>query len=695
MNDQANPGRDQFPETFKNILSPATDQLNNSSVQDASGSKDRKNLLSSVLDPFILGYTEIDAEGRIIYVSEGICTISGYKEEELIGKNISAAFFPPDVFEQAEQIRQKRMEAGHAPFTYEIEIALKDGTRRWIWTSAINRFDQHGNDIGSIGIHVDVTDQRKALFELTAAKRAAEEAQQAQQRFLASMSHEIRTPLNAIIGMSYLLQDTKFNTEQEEYIKILKNASNILLGLITDILDMAKIEAGKVEVKLREFDLHELVNTLKYTFQYKLKNKPIRVSYIHDDRIKNMIVGDDVLLNQVLMNLLGNAEKFTAKGEIGIEIRLIRQEGDRLWLEFKVWDSGIGIPQDKLQVIFQDFRQADQDIQERYGGSGLGLSICKRLIEIQGGNIRVESELGKGTNFIFTLSYMGTSRRVKVVNHLSREEDDEIAFEGVRILLVEDNPMNLKYLSSLMEKFHIQYVTATNGADALWKIRHEHFDLMLMDIKIPGVEGLEIARRIRNEDNPNRATPIVMLTAIALAGTVSAAHDVGVNDLLTKPYTPDQLLRLLKKYLSEDESVPEEPEMGETTAFAFNPMLDTAYLRKLYGDNFEYAAELFQLFVSCIEKELKDIRLAMERRDWERMRSQVHKIKPNFSMAGLTWLTKSMQGIYNKLHAKDYQDVPQLMNTVLRDFEIYLPVIREEQARLQAFLKDESVSDQR
>jgi len=186
-----------------------------------------------------------------------------------------------------------------------------------------------------------------------------------------------------------------------------------------------------------------------------------------------------------------------------------------------------------------------------------------------------------------------------------------------------------------------------------------------------------------------------MLTAIALAGTVSAAHDIGVNDLLTKPYTPDQLLRLLKKYLLEEESAREGPVIGETTAFSFNPMLDTAYLRKLYGDNFEYAAELFQLFVSCIERELKDVRSAMERQDWEKMRSLVHKIKPNFSMAGLTWLTKSMQVIYNKLHAKDYQEVPELMNAVLRDFEVYLPVIREEQARLQAFLKDESVSDQR
>lgn len=643
----------------------------------------------SVLDRFVVGYTEVDAEGRIVYISEGICRESGFTEGEATGKNISEIFFSEDALGQRDMIRELSAKAGKAPFTYEIEVTLRDGCRKWIWTSAVNRFDGSDNYIGMMAIHVDITDQKKTLRELATARQVAEDAQRAQQQFLASMSHEIRTPLNAIIGMSYLLLDTRLDNEQDEYVKILKNASNILLGLITDILDLAKIESGKLEIKLREFDLNGLVNTLKYTFQYKLKNKPVKVVYDPDGRIRNLLNGDDVLLNQVLMNLLGNAEKFTAKGEIGIKTQVLKTEGNRLWLEFKVWDTGIGIPEDKLQLVFQDFRQADRDIQQRYGGSGLGLSICKRLVELQGGTIRVESELGKGTCFTFTLSYTDTGKPVKIINEIMDGGKDEPVFEGVKLLIVEDNPMNLKYLSSLMEKFHIGYVVATNGNEALKRTREELFDLMLMDIKIPGIEGLEVASKVRNEENPNRATPIVILTATALAGTISAARDAGVNDLLTKPYTPDQLLYLLKKYLLEEEVIKEE--RVTPADFEFNPRLDSAYLRKLYGDNFEYAFDLFQLFTGCIEKELTEIGHAMKRQEWDRMRGLVHKIKPNFSMVGLTWITKSMQAIYDKLHAKDHTHIEQMMIEVIKDLDVYLPLIREERKRLEAFLK--SVQD--
>ncbi|MCK7553805.1 ATP-binding protein [Chitinophaga sedimenti] len=294
-----------------------------------------------------------------------------------------------------------------------MEVTLKDGTRKWVVASSANLYDREGKTVGGVHIQMDITDHKKLQKELEKAKQDAEEAQRAQKEFLANMSHEIRTPLNAIIGMTHLLDETNLTEDQKEYIKILKHSSNILHGLITDILDLSKIEAGKLEVHQREFDLSKLVDSMKHSFQLKLAKRPIMLTVQFDKRLNTLLMGDDMILNQILMNLLGNAEKFTREGEIALSVELESMQGNTMWLKFMVCDTGIGIEKDKLELVFQDYKQAEKGISEKYGGTGLGLAIAKQLVELQGGRISVVDEPVYRTCFCFNLPFVDTRKPVR------------------------------------------------------------------------------------------------------------------------------------------------------------------------------------------------------------------------------------------------------------------------------------------
>jgi PAS domain S-box-containing protein len=638
----------------------------------------------TVLDSLQVGYSEVDLDGRITKISEGLCRLCGYSSEELIGKKITEALPAVD----PEPLSGSGSLKGQPAILYEKEIVTKEGTTKWILTSSTNLFDKDGNLVGEIGVHMDISRQKAIQIDLEKAKTVAEESQVAIEQFLASMSHEIRTPLNAIIGMTHLLGDTKLSAAQKEYLQILRNSSNILHGLISDILDFSKIESGKMEVHHREFDLSDLVNTLVETFRYKLKRKPVEIYFTMDKRIGNYLVGDDILLSQVLLNLLGNAEKFTKKGEIYIRIMVMREESDKIWIEFKVMDTGIGIEKDKLHVVFQDFTQANKSIRGQYGGTGLGLSISRKLIELQGGSILVESTLGEGTSFTFTLPFQDTGRPTEASDKTAfRSASMTEVFDGAHILIVEDNLMNLKYLTSLMERMKIQFDVATNGMDALELTKQQNFHLILMDMKIPGIEGMELARIIRGEENPNLATPIIIITAAALQSTVQSARENGINDLLTKPYTPEQLVTLLRKYLIEDETDKENsPRVRASRNFEFSHKLDDTYLNELYEQNVEYAIGLFTIFLENIDQEWKDIRAASASDNTELVRQLVHKIKPNFSMVGLTWVSKKMEIIERSIKENlDLSHVPGLLEEADRELMAYLPTVIAELDLMQRF----------
>ena len=603
------------------------------------------------------------------------------------------SFFRPYIVDPEEfEEKMKELRLRQKPY-YGWPVTFIDG--RAIEISYLP-LTENGRYKGSIWQIVDVTRNRLLQRELERARQDAEDAQKYQKEFLANMSHEIRTPLNVIIGMAHLLEETHLDLRQLEYVKTLKHSSGILLGLITDILDLSRIEAGELQVNQREFNLGELIQSLKHTFELKIGQRPVKISATVDAQLQHLLVGDDLLLNQILMNLLGNADKFTKEGEIILTATLESWQDNKLWVRFRVCDTGIGIRKDKLELVFQNYKQAEKEIREIYGGTGLGLAIAKQLVERQGGNIWVEEHPGYSTCFSFNLPFIDTNKpAISGVRYGPRRR--HIDFGGARLLVIEDNPMNLRYIISLLEKYHIHCQLATNAPDAIYFLDNRQYDLILMDIRIPGMDGFELTKRIRADEKlPNVATPIVATTAVTMESTATMARTIGITDILTKPYTPDQLLQILNKYLNEEETalIMEEAEELHINGYEFHQELNARYLRTLYENNIAYAADLFEIFIKTIRTEVRKLENYVHEKDLESLKNQVHKLKPNFAMVGLTWLTDKIQEMEDTLRENPEDPVEKieaLYADISADMNKYFPIIEDEFVKMMLFIKEHGV----
>lgn len=641
--------------------------------------------ISVLLQNSNAGVLVTDGNHRVIWVNHVFEENAGPDAALLFGMSYSSIIkYLSRLVQHAEdfELKMKELRQKKKPY-FGWEIILRDGR---IYEVSYNPLIDNGHFAGSIWQIVDVSRHKMPRSQMDLARRQAEEARGAQKEFLASMSHEIRTPLNVVVGMTHLLEETNLDTKQRDYINILKHSSGILMGLISDILDLSKIEAGELQVNQREFNLIELVKSLRHTFELKIGQRPVKISASIDSQLQTWLVGDDMLLNQILMNLLGNAEKFTREGEIAITVKLQSWQEDKCWITFKVCDTGIGIQKDKLELIFQNYKQAEQEIREIYGGTGLGLAISKQLVELQGGSIIVEEADGFSTCFSFTLPFIDT-RKPFVTNTRSGKMKRQPNFSAAKVLVIEDNPMNLRYIISLLEKYSIQHQLATNGPDACYFLDSRLYDLILLDIRIPGLNGLELASRIRQDEaKPNVATPLVATTALAMESTFTQARQAGITDILTKPYTPDQLLQVLNKYLNDDETELIMEESTNISGFEFHNELDVKYLNTLYENNISYAADLFEIFLKTIQEEVVKIRKLVEDRDWEQLKFQVHKLKPNFAMVGLTWITSKMQQLENTLnnnHSAPPEEVDAVFAGISRDLEKFYPIIEQEYERMK------------
>ncbi len=634
-----------------------------------------------IIENMELGLVELDTEGRVLRSYSRFCEMVGYTAQELEGRNLYKMLLPSE-FQAVLSRQSKDREAGKAGI-YEIQLIRKDGSRLWTLISGAPIQNLAGGVKGSIGIYYDISHQKKLQQDLEAAKRHAEEAQEAEKQFLANMSHEIRTPLNAIIGMSHLLYDTHPTDEQKEYLAILKNSAEMLRALISDVLDLSKIRAGKVEVQNKEFDLVGMIRSIIKSAQLRFENKPIRANCQLDERLQTLVIGDDLLLNQILHNLFGNAEKFTLEGQIGINVRLASRKDGIMNVEFVVYDSGIGIPSDKIELIFQSFRQVDGDIKRKFGGTGLGLAITKQLIELQGGSIQVESKLGEGSRFIFTLPYRDTGKRI-LQTEKTISQNAPLNAEGKQLLVVEDNYMNRKYISTLLKKWNLDFKMAFNGREAVELAREVKFNLIFMDIQMPEMDGYEATIAIRNSANLNQHTPIIALTASALTSEKDVAFNAGMNDFLTKPFKPAQLYEKLQEYYSDNRKDQLTEGGDEDAPFRFNSRLDAYILESFYGDDFHYMCEMFGAFLEDTVPLVQKLRPALNANNWVELAVLAHKVKPAFGIVGLPDLQKSMQQLEQM--AK-YQPDKDKLNNLLREVEMELPelieAVRSDHAKLQ------------
>jgi len=399
-----------------------------------------------------------------------------------------------------------------------------------------------------IGNQIALAIQRKRMLNnLILERRKAEDAAKLKQQFMSTMSHEIRTPLNEVIGINNLLLQGNPREDQMEYIKTLRFSANHLLTLVNDVLDYTKLESGNISFEQTQFDIFEFIEELKRSYSFRIQNKGLDFRVKIDNNIPAVIIGDPVRLNQVLSNLLSNAVKFTTEGYIELNVKQTTRTNNEINLEFSVRDTGIGIPPDKQTVIFESFKQASDDTTRKYGGTGLGLSISQKLVELQGGLLLVDSKVGEGSNFFFNMKFPIAAKENENVANDNEERWDELT--GKKVLIAEDNKINFFVVDKFLKKWGVSVTHAENGRIALDYIKENKYDLILMDLHMPVVDGIEATEIIRDSDDPNlKNMPVVALTAAIMSEHEEKVKQLDFNDFILKPFKPRDLYDKILKH---------------------------------------------------------------------------------------------------------------------------------------------------
>ncbi len=420
----------------------------------------------------------------------------------------------------------------------------------WYETTFNPIINEHGEVTGVAIFSQDVTENKKFEYELLEARNAAIAAAKTKSEFLSNMSHEIRTPMNAIIGLSELLLEEGYTGSTLENLKSIKYSADNLLVIINDILDFSKIEAGKITFESIDFDIRHRMSELKRTFDYRAHEKELAFDVIVEEDVPPALIGDPYRLNQILFNLVGNALKFTASGKVSVRVSLEQNTGTNVYVKFNVTDSGIGIPKDKQDKIFESFTQANADTTRKYGGTGLGLAITKNLTLLQGGSIDLSSEVGKGTSFYVIIPYSLGHKEI-IEDNLTKFNNSVHDLSKVKILLVEDNTMNQYVAKQFFKKWNNDVLVANNGAEAIIYLEeHDDIDIVLMDLQMPEISGFQAAEIIRADHGKIKNTniPIIALSADAFIETRRKVLEAGMNDFVTKPFKPEELYHKIMKY---------------------------------------------------------------------------------------------------------------------------------------------------
>jgi PAS domain S-box-containing protein len=641
-----------------------------------------------ILENMELGILELDEEGVISRAFERFCTMVGYEESELLGKS------PGEIFVASPELyRNEQYQAKHAAseaVIYEQQFTRKDGTVIWTIVSSTPIYNRQGKLKGYIGIHYDITERKRLEDRLQAAKTRAEKAMQAERQFLANMSHEIRTPMNAVIGMTHLLLDTHPTPEQQDYLESLKISADSLLALIDNILDISKVEAGQLTLESTPFSLRQMLGNLKQTFQLKVKDKPVSVDLEIDEQIDQQLIGDPTRLSQVFTNLLGNAIKFTSRGTVGIKAMLLKSCDTHMDLRFTVFDTGIGIAPGKADLVFQNFKQADADITRKYGGTGLGLSIVKQLIYLMGGEIWVESELDKGTAFIFNLSLPVAERPDSYQQehyNLGRSSHKGL-LRSLWVLLVEDNPMNQKLAGHILKAWGCHFDVANDGEEAIEKTHQQHFDVILMDIHMPKLDGCDATAQIRaDQSNPNQDTLIIGLTAAAMLDEKKRAIEAGMNEFITKPFSPAALSELILNSLQLS-PVLEKKEESMNMEHENKPIsvkIDLAYLNEFSGGDQAFIKEIIETFLQEAPLNIARLSEGLRREDWGTVHRMAHQLKPNFMMLGMSAQQEAALSIEKMAKTNPQKsEIESKINQLIADTEKAMPILEDKLLELQA-----------
>jgi PAS domain S-box-containing protein len=534
---------------------------------------------------------------------------------------------------------------------------------------------------GHLWEYKDVTERKQVEKELIKAKEDALQSMRAKEMFLSTMSHEIRTPMNAVIGMTHLLLQEDPKPAQVPNLQTLKFSAENLLVLINDILDFSKIEAGKISFEETTFNLRNFIGGIRSSFDFKAKEKGIAFKILLDSELPEFIVGDTVRLSQIIANLVGNAVKFTEQGRVLLDIVQEARDAESVVINFSVTDTGIGIAEEKIRDIFEQFTQASADTTRKYGGTGLGLAIVKRLLQMQGSQVQVESEPGKGSRFWFSLRFKLGAGQPPQPEPVAQANFMFAPLPGVRALLVEDNEINQMVATKFLNKWGVELDYAINGDFALEKIASQAYQIVLMDLQMPVKDGYETAQAIRQlEGDYFKSVPIVALTASAMSDVKAKVVAAGMDDYISKPFNPSDLYHKIARYTQSAHSQPvavgarPQPLMATSALFNYSNVVNLA----LGDDNFR--KELTTIYIRALRQLTEEYNQLILKKDSQGLVRLIHKMTPTIKTLETTRLEKELrQGVKlltlrpkkdDLLHASE--DIRAICQQIISELEMHL-----------------------
>ena len=625
----------------------------------------------SIIANMNLGLLEVDTEENVIFTNQSFCDMSGYDYEELIGQKASHIYKKEEKIELIESKNEARKRGSLE--AYEIAVKNKRGQLRWWLISGAPRFSDAGDLVGSIGIHLDITDQKQLEIDLIEARELAEESTRSKEIFLANMSHEIRTPMNAILGMANQLTKTTLDSKQLFYLDTINSASENLLVIINDILDLSKIEAGKLNLERIGFEPKAVVSRAIQVLTHRAEEKGLSITNSHcDDRLSPILIGDPYRLNQILLNLLSNAIKFSNEGSIDISCTVIIDSAAMQTIQVKVNDTGIGMEELFVKNLFEKFSQEDVSVTRQYGGTGLGMSICKDLIELMGGKINVESKKGIGTTVSFEVNFTkGTSKDLPFKESVIINNEILI---NKRILVVDDNNMNRLVAKTILNNYGATITEAANGKEAIDILQQNNTDLVLMDIQMPVMGGMEATRIIRRDIS--KLLPVIALTANAIKGDNDKCIEGGMNAYLSKPFREQDLLQVVSFWLGG--SIINEENKTEILAMS-DKIYDLTDLRAISRGNETFVTKMVNMFIEQTPRHLADMEGCYQQNDYKGMAAIAHKIKPSIDNMGIVSLKAVIREIEKagKTGAIDVH-IPDLLQTVVTDINKVIEGLKNE-----------------
>jgi PAS domain S-box-containing protein len=627
----------QHQEKEKREIASRELEAYNNSVKLAS--QYARSLIEASLDPLFT----ISPEGKITDMNNASVEITGKTREQLLGTD----FF--DYFTEPEKAREGYKEVFAKGFVADYPLTIRDHKLTDVLFNGSVYKDTQGNVLGIVVVARDITEQKRIEKELTeaiviaematkfaedakikaeSATILAEDSVKSKQQFLSNMSHEIRTPMNAIIGFTKVILKTELTAKQKEYLTAIKTSGDALIVLINDILDLAKVDAGKMTFEQVPFRMALSISAMLHMFETKILEKNLKLVKVYDKKIPEVLIGDPVRLHQIILNLVSNAVKFTATGKITVNVSLLNETDDDVSIEFAVADTGIGIPESKIERIFDNFQQASSGTSRLYGGTGLGLAIVKQLVEPQGGSITVTSKVDEGSVFSFRLNFAKTNVDTEELTEII---DLDAEIKNIKVLVVEDIALNQLLMKTLLDDFGFERDIASNGKIAIEKMQTNTYDIILMDLQMPEMNGFEATDYIRNKMNSK--IPIIALTADVTTVDLAKCKAVGMNDYIAKPVDEKLLYSKIVNLVKKPVALNFAPENSEENKKYKS--IDLDYLIHRTKSDPALMTEMISLYLEQTPPLIRTMKQSLLEKDWPLLQGTIHKMIPSFSIVGI------------------------------------------------------------